>query len=304
MQIPAVNRQIESDICMAKLYFNYSVMNSGKTTDLLQAAYIYQGHGKRVLLVTSAGDTRSGTGKIVARIGLEAEAYPLRAEENLFNLVEAEHNKQELSAIFLDEVNFMTAAHIEQASDIVDYLGIPVMAYGLKNNVFGDIFGPSVAKLLAVADVISEVRNICHCGKLATMILRYGPTGKIERTGNVIEPGGEQRYVSVCRPHYKLGDIGQKAMDSMKGKYMVHCSHCGTGYDRVFSRNQANDCASYIAGNEISGAYGSAITDSVIHRFINGRPSHIRNGVVCDPCVQSFLNEGLIEETESVFPFE
>lgn len=285
---------------MAKLYFNYSVMNSGKTTDLLQAAYVYKNHGKRVLLVTSMGDTRSGTGKIVARIGVEADAYPLGKDENLFNLIEAEHEKDELSAVFLDEVNFMTADHIEQATDVVDFLGIPVMAYGLKNNAFGEIFGPSIAKILAVADVINEVRNICHCGKAATMILRYGQTGKIERSGNVIEPGGEQRYISVCRPHYKMGDIGQKAMESLKD-YKVHCSHCGTGYDHIFSRDQANDCASYIAGNEISGAYGSAITDTVIHRFTNGRPAHIKNGIVCDPCVQTFLDQGLIEEVRSVF---
>jgi thymidine kinase len=287
---------------MAKLYFNYSVMNSGKTTDLLQAAYVYKDHGKRVLLITSMGDTRSGTGKIVARIGVEADAYPLGQEEDLFTLIQAEHEKEKLSAIFLDEVNFMTSDHIEQATDVVDYLGIPVMAYGLKNNAFGEIFGPSITKILAVADVITEVRNICHCGKAATMILRYGPTGKIERSGNVIEPGGEQRYISVCRPHYKLGDIGQKAMNSLKD-YKVHCSHCGTGYDHVFTRNQANDCASYIHGNELSGAYGSAITDTVIHRFSNGRPKDIRNGIVCDPCVQKFLDEGIIKLHREDFPF-
>lgn len=286
---------------MAKLYFNYSVMNSGKTTDLLQAAYVYKAHGKRVLLITSMGDTRSGTGKIVARIGVEADAYPLGQDENLFNFVEAEHNKDPISAVFLDEVNFMTEDHIDQATDIVDALGIPVLAYGLKNNAFGCVFGPSVAKLLAVADVINEVRNICHCGKAANMILRYGPTGRIERSGNVIEPGGEQRYISVCRPHYKLGDIGQMAMNSLKD-YKVHCSHCGVGYDHVFSRNQANDCASYIDGNEISGAYGSAITDTVIHRFKNGRPKHIQNGIVCDPCVQTFLDEGIIELSRDLFP--
>jgi thymidine kinase len=287
---------------MAKLYFNYSVMNSGKTTDLLQAAYVYKEHGKRVLLITSMGDTRSGTGKISARIGVEADAYPLRTEENLFNLIEAEHAKDYLSAVFLDEVNFMTADHIEQATDVVDYLGIPVMAYGLKNNAFGEIFGPSIAKILAVADVLNEVRNICHCGKAATMILRYGKTGKIERSGNVIEPGGEQRYISVCRQHYKLGDIGQKAMDSLPN-YKVHCSHCGKGYDHIFTRNQANDCASYIHGNKISGTYGSAITDTVIHSFTEGRPAHIQNGIVCDPCVQSFLDHGLIKEVRNVSPF-
>lgn len=287
---------------MSKLHFYYSVMNAGKTTLLLQTEHNYKEYGKRVLLFTSALDTRSGPGKISSRIGLGSPAHALTATENLFSLVEAEHTNEKVSAVLLDEVNFMTPEHIEQASDIADYLDIPVLAYGLKNNAFGNIFGPSIEKLLALSEDINEVKTICHCGKKATMILRYGKNGKVDRDGNVLMPGGEQQYVSVCRRHYKEGDIGQKVREMIKErgeKYHVHCTHCGTGYDSVFDHDQAGDCASYVRGNEITGAYGSTITDGSIFRFTNGRPATVRNGVVCDPCVKSFIDQGILVETDS-----
>ena len=54
---------------MAKLYFNYSTMNAGKSTVLLQAAHNYGERGMETYLLTADFDGRAGDGKIASRIG-------------------------------------------------------------------------------------------------------------------------------------------------------------------------------------------------------------------------------------------
>lgn len=193
---------------MAKLHFFYSVMNAGKTTHLLQCAHNYVENSGRALLFTSAVDNRAGIGVISSRIGLSAPAQALSLSDDLLEIVRAEHSVTPVTVVLMDEVQFMSPAHVRQASDIVDELGIPVMAYGLKNNVHGTLFSESIATMLALADQINEIKQLCHCGSKATMILRYDWKGDVERQGPVVEIGGEGRYVSVCRRHFKDGDIG------------------------------------------------------------------------------------------------
>ncbi len=288
---------------MAKLHFVYSVMNAGKSTLLLQTRHNYLENKQAVLLFTSAKDTRTGKGRISSRIGLEAEAYALEENENLFDIVEKAHTESPISAVLLDEVNFMTPQHIEQASDIVDFLGIPVIAYGLKNNALGEIFGPSISKLLALSEDIKELKTTCHCGRKATMILRYAENGKVDREGNVVQIGGEQNYVSVCRLHYKMADIGNKsrAMVAERGeKALVFCSQCGTGYRASYDYDQGDDCASYIKGNDITGAYGSEVADMSHFRFVGSKPQKVGNGNVCDDCLRSMIDDSVIELISSV----
>ena len=196
---------------MAKLHFFYSVMNAGKSTHLLQAAHNYAVTGWNVMLITSAIDDRAGVGKISSRIGLSQEARAISSAEDLLEIFKKEYNKKKIDVVLMDEIQFMTKEHIEQASDIVDQFDIPVMAYGLKNNALGSLFSDAVATMLALADKINEIKQVCHCGDKATMILRYNSDGSISRSGPVVEIGGEGRYVSVCRKHYKSGDIGPVA---------------------------------------------------------------------------------------------
>lgn len=193
---------------MAKLHFHYSVMNAGKTTQLLQVRHNYVENGGRVLLFTSVVDDRDGIGRVTSRMGLSIEADPLGADDDLFAKVAGEHALSPVTCVLMDEVQFMTPDHIRQAARVVDELGVPVMAYGLKNNVFGELFGPAISTLLALAEDIKEIKQLCHCTRKATMILRYGPDGIAVKAGEVVEVGGDSRYVSVCRPHWMAGDIG------------------------------------------------------------------------------------------------
>jgi thymidine kinase len=196
---------------MAKLHFLFSVMNAGKTTHLLQVRHNYIENGGHVLLFTSLIDDRFGVGKVKSRIGIEADAAALRKSDAIDAIVAAEHARKPVTVVLIDEVQFMTADQVRQLAWIVDELGIPVMAYGLKNNVYGTLFSDAVATIMALADDFQEIKQLCHCGRKATMILKYDRKGDAVRSGEVVEIGGEGRYVSVCRPHWMKGDIGPAA---------------------------------------------------------------------------------------------
>lgn len=188
---------------MAKLYFNYATMNAGKSTLLLQASYNYQERGMRTLLLNASLDNRAGSaGRIGSRIGLASDSTAFHPEDNLFDIVSAEIINEKIACIFVDEANFMTEDQAWQLAQIVDELGIPVMAYGLRTDFKGELF-PGSKVLLAIADEMREVRTICECGRKATMVVRVDGDGKVEQDGAQIFVGGNESYVSYCRVHWK-----------------------------------------------------------------------------------------------------
>lgn len=187
---------------MSKIYFYYSAMNAGKSTVLLQSSYNYNERGMNTLVFAPALDTRSGPGKVSSRIGLSADARAFSRDENLFGLTEENHKARVLSCVLVDEAQFLTKAQVEQLTDIADRLRIPVLCYGLRTDFAGNLFEGSLW-LLAWADNLIELKTICHCGRKATMVLRLDASGAPVKSGAQIEIGGNERYVSVCRRHYK-----------------------------------------------------------------------------------------------------
>ncbi len=188
---------------MAKLYFYYSTMNAGKTTTLLQSAYNYHERGMRTLILTPAIDNRHGEGVVASRIGLKAEALRFSGEENLLARVEADMSAHgTLHCVFVDEAQFLTKAQVWQLSDVVDQLGIPVLAYGLRTDFRGELFEGS-RYLLAWADNLEEIKTICHSGRKATMVVRVDEHGRAVTDGPQVEIGGNERYVSVSRAEFK-----------------------------------------------------------------------------------------------------
>jgi thymidine kinase len=181
---------------MAKLYFYYSTMNAGKSTALLQAAHNYAERGMSTLLFTAKLDNRS-RGRIVSRIGIEAEATTFDAETDFWALLSG----AKTNCILVDEAQFLSTAQVRQLARLVDEANIPVMCYGLRTDFRGELF-PGSAALLAWADTLSELKTICVCGKKATMVVRVTPSGQVERVGQQVEIGGNERYVPLCRKHY------------------------------------------------------------------------------------------------------
>ena len=187
---------------MAKLYFYYSSMNAGKSTILLQSSYNYQEMGMRTMLFTAALDDRYGTRKISSRIGLEAEADLFGRDDDLYAQVERRHKQEGIACVLVDEAQFLTKGQVEQLTDVADHLSIPVIAYGLRTDFQGKLF-PGSERLLAIADEMREVKTICRCGKKATMVLRLDENGRAVKDGEQVVIGGNNRYVSVCRTHWK-----------------------------------------------------------------------------------------------------
>lgn len=187
---------------MAKLYFSYSAMNAGKSTTLLQASHNYRERGMHTMLLTAQLDGRSGVGKIGSRIGLAADAFVFNDDTDLEDLVRAQHTAQHLDCVLVDEAQFLTDRHVWQLAEIADRLGVPVMCYGLRTDFQGNLF-PGSARLLAIADAIREIRTICHCGRKATMVVRQDDQGRVIKDGDQVEIGGNDKYVSLCRAHWK-----------------------------------------------------------------------------------------------------
>jgi thymidine kinase len=200
---------------MAKLYFYYSAMNAGKSTLLLQSSYNYRERGMETLILQPELDNRFGLGKVASRIGLSAQATTFRLAENLYKIVEQSHAARPLHCVLVDEAQFLTKGQVRQLSDVCDFLDIPVLCYGLRTDFQGNLFEGS-QHLLAWADSMIEVKTICHCGRKATMVLRIGAGGQAIRDGDQVQIGGNDRYTSVCRQHFKEGlsesDNGQLSL--------------------------------------------------------------------------------------------
>ncbi len=187
---------------MAKLYFNYSTMNAGKSTILLQASYNYNEGGMDTYLITARLDDRAGAGKIASRIGIDAPSDRFDPQSDLFEMIRTRQGKGRIACVFIDEAQFLSKAQVWQLARAVDDLGVPVMCYGLRVDFMGELF-PGSAALLAWADEMREVRTICHCGKKATMVVRQDESGQVLTGGEQVQIGGNESYVSLCRRHWR-----------------------------------------------------------------------------------------------------
>lgn len=192
---------------MAKLYFNYSTMNAGKSTVLLQASHNYRERGMDTYLITAALDGRAGVGKIASRIGISAVADTFSANHDVYAMIESRLQQGNIACVFVDEAQFLTADQVWQLARAVDDLKVPVLAYGLRVDFQGHLF-PGSAALLALADEMREVRTICRCGRKATMVIRQDADGNTITEGAQVQIGGNETYVSLCRKHWReaMGD--------------------------------------------------------------------------------------------------
>jgi len=187
---------------MAKLYFYYSSMNAGKSTALLQSSYNYKERGMSTLILAPMLDDRYGAGKVTSRIGIDAEATVFRREDDLYALVEDQHAGEKLHCVLIDEAQFLTRDQVFELSDVTDKLNIPVLAYGLRTDFQGEPFEGS-KYLLAWSDNLKELKAICHCGSKAIMVVRMDGDGNAVTQGSQVEIGGNDRYISMCRKHFK-----------------------------------------------------------------------------------------------------
>ncbi len=191
---------------MAKLYFRYSAMGAGKTLDLLKVAFNYEERGQNVLLLTSSKDTRYSNNIIKSRVGIEKEAIAVKDDTSLLDIITLNNMIKPLHCVLIDEVQFLATNQIEQLTDVVDFLNIPIICYGLRVDYRGLPF-ESTSYLMAIADSIEELKTICFCGKKAIMNTLI-VNGEIVKEGEqvVIDDNKDNKqYTSLCRYHWKHG---------------------------------------------------------------------------------------------------
>ncbi len=186
---------------MAKLYFYYSAMNAGKSTTLLQSAHNYRERGTRTLLFAPRLDQRYGEGKITSRIGLQAEAVVLDAEDDLFVAVRDEHRRDGIHCVLVDEAQFLTKTQVLQLTLVCDRLGVPVLTYGLRTDFLGEPFEGSRYSL-AWAEELIEIKTVCSSGKKATMNARLDADGNRIFEGAQVDIG--LHYVAMSRQASRL----------------------------------------------------------------------------------------------------
>ncbi|WP_432453492.1 MULTISPECIES: thymidine kinase [unclassified Agarivorans] len=193
---------------MASLHFKYAAMNSGKSTQLIQAHFNYQERGMNPLALLPAMDTRDGEGIIKARVGLSLRAETFCTQQDLFELVLTKQRQQSLDVVIVDEGQFLSRAQVYQLANVVDELNIPVMVYGLKTDFLGELF-EGAYHLLCLADKLEELKSICWCGNKGHFNARIDLNGQVVHEGKQIEIGGNERYVSLCRKHFIQGNAGE-----------------------------------------------------------------------------------------------
>ena len=198
---------------MAQLYFYYSAMNAGKSTNLLQSAHNYRERGMKALLFTPALDDRDGEGKITSRIGVSADAVAFRGEFDFFKYVSEMQQNGVIHCVLIDEAQFLTPQQVLELTLVCDRLHVPVLCYGIRTDFRGEPFSGS-KYLLAWADNLLEIKTICRSGKKATMNARMDEKGNRVTEGAQVDIG--HHYIAMSRKEFQLDKVSPVAQSLPK----------------------------------------------------------------------------------------
>ena len=206
---------------MAKLYFRYGAMNSGKSTGLLQTAYNYEERDQRVLLLKAVVDTK-GEDSVVSRLGVSRRvdlllvdtdddlralvhrralsgARPVRDEDGVPR--EAATLREVLDCVLIDEAQFLTALQVDQLMEIALIDDVPVLAYGIRTD-FRTVSFPGSRRLLEIAHSLEELKTICRCGRKAIFNARKVGESFVFDGDQVAIDSGDVTYESLCGQCY------------------------------------------------------------------------------------------------------
>jgi thymidine kinase len=191
---------------MAELIYYCGTMDSGKSTLALQTAHNRKSRGLEGLILTNKD--RGGTGVITSRLGLQATAFEVSPEFDIFEYIESEKaNGRKIEYVICDETQFFERSHIEQLSRVVDEMGIDVFAFGILTDFRTKLF-PGSERLIELADRVLplQVEALCWCGARATHNARVA-NGVMVTEGDQILPGDvgtpqKIGYEVLCRKHH------------------------------------------------------------------------------------------------------
>ena len=183
------------------LKFTYACMFSGKTTQLINVYETYKIKGLEPVVIKPCIDDREGSfngwGTTRSRlINKEIPAYYYKDIKEIDNL--------QFKTLFIDEAQFMTRQDVLHVAELADR-GVPVLAYGLKTDVNGELFDGTKA-LLALSDEILEMENLCQikgCTNKAIAHARYIDGVRVRTGDSVAIEKGNVTYKALCRKHWR-----------------------------------------------------------------------------------------------------
>lgn len=183
----------------AKLYFRYGVMGAGKTRDLQKNYYSLKEDGKEVIIMKPLLDSK-GDDKVIARDNQSNKVdFLIAKEDDIYMKIAKYLIDNNLDYILVDEAQFLEPQQIEQLSNIVDYLEIPVICYGIRTDFLNKLF-PGGETLFAIADVREEIKKTCSCGRPSICNIRYNKDDIPVFDGEQVAIDGEEyTYKSMCR---------------------------------------------------------------------------------------------------------
>ncbi len=192
---------------MAKLYFRYGAMNSGKSTAMLQAAYNYEERGQQVLLAKPSIDTRGDKG-IVSRLGVTRPVdFVITPEDDVYETFARERARVfestglDVSCLLVDEAQFLSESQVDDLLRIAIQEGVPVLAYGIRTD-FQTVAFPGSRRLLEISHSLEELKTICRCGRKAIFNTRKVDGRFVFDGDQVAIDQGEVSYESLCGACY------------------------------------------------------------------------------------------------------
>lgn len=191
-----------------KLFFKYGSMSSGKSLNLLSTAYNLEDNNIQIMVLKPSLDTRDGEGVIRSRAGLERKCIMIDEDVNLYKAIKAYRNVlasqlETLKWVIVDEAQFLTEEQVDQLSDVVDFLDVNVMCFGLRTDFQSHLF-PGSKRLFEIADDLEEIKSSCECGeKKSSINARFDENGEIITEGSQVEIGGNDKYKAICRKCWK-----------------------------------------------------------------------------------------------------
>ena len=210
--------QPEVSYALAKLYFRYGAMNSGKSTALLQAAYNYEERDQHVLLAKPSTDTK-GDRSIVSRLGVtRAVDFTVGPQDDALALF-IQHRDAHVAAtghdiacLLVDEAQFFSPRHVDDLLRIALVHNVPVLAYGIRTD-FRTVAFPGSRRLLEIAHSLEELKTICRCGRKALLNGRLVDGAFVFDGDQVAIDGQHVSYESLCGVCYLEESKGTLAYD-------------------------------------------------------------------------------------------
>lgn len=185
---------------MAKLFFRYGAMNSGKSTALMQVAFNYEERGMNILLLKPRIDTKGGD-VVVSRLGVRRKVDILIEKDMDLQLeIRKYFTIMPIHCVLIDEVQFLKAEQIDQLFRLVIEDNVPVICYGLRTDFLMNGFEGS-ERLLLLAHSIEELKTICRCGRKALLNARK-INGRFVFAGEQVAIDGDVQYESLCGECY------------------------------------------------------------------------------------------------------